>query len=216
MSTTLSINNFGNLNLVEPTQFDADYPASTTVLNIKNTANYSAGDFLILGMVGTEQSEKAVIQTVTPNTSITLTTGTKFPHKRFEPIVSLFGDQVRVYRANNVDGSIPADASFASLSTFNINIYKDYTSYTDSSGSSAYWYKFTYFNSTTSAETALAGATAARGGGYGHYCSIADIRTEAGFNNNTNIPDALIDSRRIDAEGEINSELMDVYTLPFA
>jgi hypothetical protein len=136
-------------------------------------------------------------------------------HKRYEPTIKLFGNQIRLYRATNVDGTIPADTSFASISTSNIDISQPFTLMTDGSGGTGYWYKSTFYNATTSSETPLSLSYAFRGGGYGHYVSIQDIRNEAGLQEQSQISDSQISARRDQAESEIKGFLSaGGYTMP--
>lgn len=214
MSATLKIDNYGSLNLKESTQLDADYAAGINAFTLKSTLNYQANDFVILGQLGAEGCELMTIQSVAAQVA-TMTANSKLLHKRFDAFTSLFGNQINVYRAINVDGTQPLDGAFTLLTTVAIDPDQNYTTYTDAGGGSNYWYKFTYTNSISAAETSLADSMAARGGGYGHYTTVDDIRREAGFTNNANITDAVINSRRIDAEDEINSELTGIYTVPF-
>ena len=214
MSQTLKIDNFGATNIIQPGVLDADSTAGATSIILQNTAGFLTTAPIVIGQLTAQTSEPATVSAVPNATSLTVSALT-LVHKRFETVTQLFGNSVNIYRASNVDGTLPADASFTLLTNVTLDYNSATTSYTDAIGSSAYWYKFTYYNSTSSTETSLADSIAQRGGGYGHYCSVADVRTEAGFENNANISDAVVDSRRIDGEQEINGELYEVYTLPF-
>lgn len=214
MSATIKIDNFGSLNIKELGQVDVDAAAAQANVTLKSSANFLANDYVVIGRRGTEPAELKQILSVAAAV-VTLTANLSYLHSRFEPFTSLFGNKIRVYRAPNVDGSQPADGAFTLLSTTDIDVDQAYTSVVDAAGSDQYWYKFTYYNSTTTDETNLADSAAARGGGANSYCSIDDIRQEAGLVYNQFITDSQIDTKRQAAQAEVNSALVGVYTVPF-
>lgn len=215
MAQTLTLDNYLPLNLLEATQLDADSIVGATTLTVRNNQDYSVNDKILIGAVGTENCELAIVSAVTGNASLTIG-ATKFPHKRFDQVTKTFGDKAKIYTAPNVSGLAPADSAFTTLlTTLTLDTDNFYTQYTDSGGSSSFWYKYTYFNSQSSAETAIANSLAVRGGNIGNYCSIDDIRDEAGLRNNPYITDVMIDLRRRDAQGEIDASLSGLYTTPF-
>lgn len=216
MATTLRVESFGDANIKEQQALDANAAAGATTLTLKNTANFGGGTFVYVGNLGTKVCEKLTINTVPSATSITVLAGPGIVHNRFEPITAVFGDQIKIYRALNVDGTIPADISFASAGLFvNLNPVDPYTEITDVTGSNAYWYKAVYYNSSSLAETSLASATAARGEDYGHYADLSEIRSEAGMTKATNLSESVINRYRLDAEAMVNGALVNTYTVPF-
>jgi hypothetical protein len=126
---------------------------------------------------------------------------------KYEKLIKLFGDQIRIFRASNIDGSIPADESFTELATISIEADQLFTDYLDTTGGSDFWYKFVYRNSANFYTTDLADSIAVRGGDFGHYVSVSEIRNEAGFTNNPDITDQMIADRREDAESEVKGAL---------
>lgn len=217
MSATINVESFGALNLKEQAQLDDDWAAAATTATLKSTQGLSSGSIIYVGMLGSEVCERLVINAPPTATTISVTSGPGVAHDRFEPVTAVFGDQVKLYRAANVDGSIPDDADFAAVgSPVSIDPDQTYTEITDSSGSSDYWYKYTYRNSASTAETDLADSVAARGDDYGHYAALEDIRSEAGLSNADGLADIAIDRHRLAAEAEINGKLAGSYTVPFA
>lgn len=214
MAQTLKINNFSDLNVVEKGILDADVAVGATSLTVQNNENIANLDHLYVGKFGAETSEKRTVSGVTAATGITVDALTE-KHFRFDPFTKLFGNQIKIYRAANVDGTQPADGSFTLLATVAIDFDQRETLYTDSGGSSSYWYKFIYYNSTSAAATNLADSKAVRGGGIGNYASIEAIRKKSGFQNNRNITDGDVDAERQAAQREIDSMLGDLYTVPF-
>lgn len=215
MSQTITIANFYGSNLKEASAVDADAAAGVTTLKLKYTDNFAANDFLYVGDLGGESSEICSIQSVTNATDIVLKAATTKYHSRFNPVRSLFGDKIKIYRAPNVSGYPPETSDFVLVDTINIDYDQVETQYIDSTGSDAYWYNYTYANSYNSTETSLGDSSPVRGGNAGNYCSVASIRSRAGMGGNKWITDATIDVHRQAAQTEINSNLTGLYSLPF-
>lgn len=214
MSQTIKLPNYPSNNLAEYTRLDADSLAAANSITVQNSQDFSAGQYVLIGNPGSETAEIAIVGTVSSNTSIPFTTNLKFPHDRFSFVYKLNGNKLRVYRANNIDGTQPADGVFALIDTVDVDTDQSYTLYIDATGSSAHWWKYTFYNSTTTTETNIADSKAVRGGN-NNYISIDAIRNEAGFNNNRNIGDELIDDKRQIAQSEINGAISGIYVLPF-
>lgn len=215
MSKTLTLNNFPAANVVETSELNADAVAGTS-FTLKDNQGFSSGDFVIIGRLGSETAELRTVDAANANlTGLTITAATKLPHDRFDPITKLFGNKMRIYRAANVDGSIPAAASFTLLETIDIDPDQMATRYTDATGSSDYWYKRVFYNSTTAAETPLDEATAVRGAQYPAYATVEEIRDKAGLNSARYITDEKIDEKRRAAQAVIDAQLTGLYTVPF-
>lgn len=214
MAQTLTLSNFDNPNIRETTKLNADVAVADTNLTISFSDDIEAGDFLYLSRLGSESGEVVTVASIIDADSITASAATK-PHGRFEDATVLFGDQIKIYRAINVDSSQPADDTFTFLDTANIDYDQPTTTYVDDTGGSGFWYKYIYRNSSSGEETLLTDSSAARGGGVGNYCSIQAIREEAGFQNNRYITDNQINNERQAAQDEINAELNGIYTIPF-
>ncbi|MFD4554412.1 phage protein Gp36 family protein [Streptomyces sp. NPDC058469] len=214
MPTTLRANSFSAAIIQEIAQLDANAAAAATSLTLKSNQGLTVGDFLYAGTLSQERCEKCVVASLTGTTGVGVG-ALGFAHLRFEPITQVSSDQIRFYRAANADGSVPVDASFSIVATRNIDPDQTGTFYTDSAGGSDYWYKYTYYNSVTLAETPLADAAAVRGSDFAHYVTLDAVRTKAGFGGNTNLSDTIVDQARRDAESEVNSALISKYTVPF-
>lgn len=217
MAVTLRIDNYSSLNALESTVFDADSAAGVSTIIVRNTQGIAANSYILLGIAGAESSELVQVSTVPNSTSFTLAAPTKLNHFRFDPVQQLFGDKIKIYTAPNVDGSQPLDASFTALSGGLITMLYDQasTNFTDAAGDATKWYKFSYINTTTSAETALGDSGAARGGGANNYCTVDNIRDQASLQNNRWVTDAQIANKRAIAQAEIDSELAGLYVVPF-
>lgn len=217
MSEILHLTNFDSLNLLERTELDDVAEAGQATVKVRNTDGLNANDYVIVGHRGEEDAELKQIQSINSSTRvITLTTNLLLDHNELDPLVSLRGNQIKVYRAANVDDTVPADASFSVIATKTIEADQDYTEYADAGGGEDYWYKKTYYNATTTAATALSTSPATRGGNHGHVIDLYDIREEAGFVNNEKITDSMISIRRTMAESEALGAIARRYTLPLS
>jgi hypothetical protein len=199
----------------QQTRLTADAPVSSSTLTVENTAGFSATDFFTIGNFGSETAELLTITSTTGANTITPTASTSFAHLSGEAVLRLFGSKLRVYRAANVNGQPAADDTFTLLATIDIQVDQTGTEYTDADGGEGYWYKYTCYNPTSGSETSLSDSQAVRGGNVGNYCSIADIRQEAGFMYAPYITDDMIDQKRQAAQREIDGALVGIYAVPF-
>lgn len=213
MSATLELDNFNSTSIQEKTYLDLDY-ATGTSLYIKSSQNITSDLYALVGTIGQEQTELALIDSVSGNV-LTLHTALNNTHNIYEDVTILIANQMQIYRAADIDGSIPADSAFSALDIVNIDPDQLTTTYIDAGGSSNYWYKYTYLNESTSDETLLQDSVATLGGNV-HYTSLDNIRQEAGFNANEFISDVLISDKRDVAENTINATLSSLYTVPFS
>lgn len=214
MSVTLQIPNFNALNVLETTTLTADASVGATTLSVQNSQGYALNDFVVVGRPGSDGAE---IRSVTANPTLSnqlTVSAIGLKHNQTDSIVKLFGDQISVYRAINIDGSLPAVTDYAVIATIGIDADDPTTFYTDAGGSNAYWYRYIYSNSVSSSMTSLSDSIPSRGDKQ-HYCSIADVRNEAGLNNAQFVTDLTIAAKRDAAEAEINGVLSGFYTVPF-
>lgn len=214
MPTTLQIPSFAPSNIKERTSLSADH-VSGTDLTVESTQGFSPDDIIYVGQLSREGCERADVASLTEQDTLTLNSALQTPHSRLDAVTSVVGDRIKIYRAANVNGSVPADGTFSELAIRTIDPDQLSTYYTDSSGSSAYWYRYTYYNPTTGVETSLLDSEPVRGDDFGHYASVSEIRHEAGFDGSVNLSDNAVDAQRRIAEAEINSTLRSAYTVPF-
>jgi hypothetical protein len=214
MSQTIKVSNFSPNNVVERSKLAADVAIGASTISVEYADNIANGNYIYIGRLGSELGELRTVSGAPSGQVVSLSAVTSKLHTRYDDISTLFGNSIRVYRAANVDGTQPSDGSFSLLSTVTIDYDQLETSYTDASGGSGYWYKFTYFNSTSTAETNIADSFAVRGGQVS-YCTLEDVRREAGFLSNYNILDNTVDLKRRAAQQLLNGTLDGLYTLPF-
>jgi len=215
MAQNLSLTNYSASNIVERAKLAADAAKSQAVIVVDNAQNIVANDYLLIGRPGGNIS--AVYQVLSVNgTSITLTTNLSAYAQRGDEVTKLYGNQLKVYRAAYSSGSIPTDGEYTVVGGSPVDIDPDQltTNFTDSTGGSGYWYKYTFYNSTTTNETAIAASKAVRDTSSTDYASIDDVRREAGFAGNTNVTDELIYRKLQAAQSKINGMLSGRYVLP--
>ena len=216
MATTLRIDSFHESNIVERGELAADALEGATTLLLRSTQGILVGQVIYVGHLSREGIEKAAVLSVDDETTLTLAAPLKLAHKAYEPVTAVLGDKIHIYRAVNVIDAVPADDAFTVMATRDIDPDDMSTYYRDSAGSSGYWYRFTYFNETTLAETSLTELEAVRGEDVPHYASIREIREAAGFQNAYNLADSRIEMHRRLAEAEINTALAGNYIVPFS
>lgn len=217
MAQTLQIPNYGSLNIINgsQTQLTAATASGVNSLPVQDVDDFATSGYVLIGTKGAGTSELLQAGTISGATTIPLTTNTAQAHNQFDPVYPLFGNQINVYRATDAGlGQQPADASFSLIATVAIDYSEATTSYTDPLGGGGYWYKFTYFNSTNSGETDIGSATAVRGSFTVSYCSLDEIRRQAGFANSPFVIDDQIDEKRQAAQDEINGALDEFYETP--
>ncbi|HVB24123.1 MAG TPA: hypothetical protein VNG51_19450 [Ktedonobacteraceae bacterium] len=216
MANSISLTNYNRPNLVgQPTALTQDLAAGVNSLPVGNSASFSGGGYVIIGSLGSSVSEMQTATSPVSSTAIPLSATTSLPHNFNDLVTLLFGNQIRVYRANDVsgNGTQPPDADFSLITTINITPNSASTQYTDATGVAGQWYKFTYYNSTTTSETDLSSSNAAQTGVV-HIASTDQVRNAAGFRTNAKVTDDIINEFRDAAEKEVLGSLAAVYTLP--
>lgn len=214
MAEVLRPTNFDAINLLEKTELSADVASGQKVANVLNAQGLTDDDYYIIGHLAQELSELAQLDSKSGN-ALTAVANYGQAHKKGDAVIKLFGNKIRIYRAANVSGAVPADGDFSLLATLDIEADQNFSEYTDSTGGSGYWYKKTYYNSANGSETDLADAVAVRGGNYGAYATWEEVREEAGLTNNKWINPNIYQEKLTSAQSEVNTSLrIGGYTLP--
>lgn len=129
------------------TRFASDINSGVTTIVTKNNKGFANGDFIVLGNVGWEQAEIVKVNgAISGNTDLTVT-ATKFPHSADTRIVYIGWDKIRVYKSTT-----GINGTYSIVTTIDIQIDQDGTSYIDSSTSTTDYYKFCTYNSVTDTE----------------------------------------------------------------
>ena len=214
MSVLLKLDNFGTSNVIEKGYINADAAANATSITLKNVQGVVVGVFLLIGKPAQENAEICRVISLAGNV-VTVSALTN-AHTKYTDVTVLAANKLKIYRAATPTTGQPATADYSLLSTVDIDYDNLTTRYTDDDGGVGYYYRYTYYNSQTEAETSLDNSQSVRGGGQNDYCSIRDIREEAGLVNNPYITDPYIADRRTEAQNTIDSALTGSFTVPFS
>lgn len=206
MPETIFADSYTPSNLGEKSFLTLDASSGQPDITVDNSNNFIANDFVLLSVQGTENSEIKQILSVAGDV-ITFTTNLENDYLEGEFVTELNANQIKFYRASNVDGNYPADAGYSLIGTVTIESDNLETQFIDNTGGSDYWYKYTYYNSSSTNESAISTSAARRGGNFGHYCTVDDIIREAGFGGNIHIPASVVADTREDAESEVQGSL---------
>lgn len=130
----------------------SDLIAGSNSISIVNNVGIAVNDYILIEPY-TERSEVAKVSSLTLNTGITFTTNLKFGHKTSTMIYKIPFDQIKFYSCVTAAGTY---VLIATIGTVNID-YKDiFTPLDYAAGTSALFYKRTFYNSTSLAESDIA------------------------------------------------------------
>jgi len=185
---------------------------SGVVISVESSQGVSTGDYVAIGFEGNEMCELCTV-TGTTNTSITVTT-LKFNHNSGEPFVIYRFNKRKFYGATSADGSYTELTGDGSPKDINVDDPQGTT--LEYTGTTYTHFKATYYNSTTSEETDIDDSEAVSGDESARYATNYAIRKHAGLAGNPRYSDARIETKRKQAENEINSTLAGRYVLPLS
>lgn len=196
---------------VETTFLTADVAAGSNIsLPVQSGINFANTDFVAIGLDGGEGSEIEQINAAVTNSAMQVAT-LKFAHKKGDPVVKYRYNKRKFYGAITATGSfteLTGDGSPKDISIEDMGVALEYT------GTTYTYFKATYYNSQDTAETDIAQSTAVLADETKRYCSLYQIRKQAGLTNNPRISDGRVEEKRKQAENEINSLIFSRYTLP--
>src|SRR3989304_7940792 len=121
--------------------------AAATAITVKNTSSFASSDYIQLGETGAEKTEIVKITTVTAPTSFAVVTATAYAHGVDTPIYGLLYNQVKFYRS--IDGGV----TYSLLATTDITPDSATTIYNDTNAVATYYYKSSFYNSTSTLES---------------------------------------------------------------
>jgi hypothetical protein len=120
---------------------------SSVTMTLDDNTGLSNADYVLVGEIGKGKTEIATINAaVTRGTAIQVAT-LVFPHNAGTPVRKIPYNQVKFYRAATLAGTKSQLGSAVA-----IDVEKEFTSYEDSANSTGYGF-FTFYNSTTTAES---------------------------------------------------------------
>jgi phage gp36-like protein len=197
---------------LEHAELNADASAGSSVaLTVLNNDSIIANDYIVIGQEGSETAELQQVSSVTGNTTVTVGT-LKFAHKKGEPITKYRFNKRKFYGATSQTGTYTELTGDGSPKTIQADdpqgTLLEYT------GSTYTFFKATYYNSTTTDETDIEDAEAVEADESLRYTSIYNIRKAAGIVDNEYLDDGYVETKRKQAENEINSAIFSRYTLP--
>ena len=119
MAQTLNLPNFKSNNILVGSQtiLSANVSAAASSLPVLNAQNYTS-QYLLVGIPGADTAELLPNTSVNSGTSIALTSNTVLAHYQNDPVMALFGNQIKIYRATDAgQGLEPPDSSFSLIAT---------------------------------------------------------------------------------------------------
>lgn len=193
---------------------DADVLAGSNVaLTLINNEGIADDTYIVIGWEGNELAEiQQVNQAVSPGTQVRVAT-LKFNHKKGEPVTVYRYNQRKFY------GALAAGGSYTQLTSYgspvDIAVDNPQGTFLEYNGGEGYaYFKATYYNSTTADETDQSDAIETSGNESLRYTTLWNIRKHAGLAGNGAYSDLRLETKRGQAENEINSAIFARYILP--
>jgi len=200
--------------LVELTYLNADVSSGGSSLTVENGDGFSTDDYIIIERLGAEQAELTKIATVS-GTTITLSSVLSFDHKDGIKVQKILYNQRYFYSCTTESGTFARISGGTNPKDIEVD-RPDGTFFEHTDGTSATWYKATYYNEVTTIETSLDDAIAAQGSESNHYTSLYAVRKQSGFEDAFGISDEVISDYRAEAENEFESRIATIYSTPLS
>jgi len=154
-----------DLSSFEKTYLSGDEASGQTALSVLSGSNFTAGEFIMIGIPGTEQCEIRKIDSVT-DTSITITVATSYSHGQGTLITFIPFDQIEIYSASSSGGS------FSLLATVSIRADASETFYAATADANTVYYKARFKNSGDTTYSDYSDEVAATGFEYNSVWSV--------------------------------------------
>ena len=183
---------------------------SNVSLTLESNSGFSDTDFLVTGTPGSEKAELDQINQAVSGASTVRVAALVRNHEAYEPVTKYRFNKRKFY------GCATADGTYVELSGSPVTIGVDdqQGTYLEYTGSTYLYFKATYYNSTTLVETDIDEVPAMQADERLRYCSLWDIRTQAGLTDNPFVTDGYLERKRKQAENLIKSYIGGVYQLP--
>ena len=135
------------------TNLTADVLAAAVALTVKSTVGFAANDFVIVGYPGAEGAEIVQVSGVTDGVTLAVS-ALVIGHSQLASVIKLPYNKVKVYSSATEGGT------YAEISGSPFTLLADqlYTPITDPAGTTATWYKASWYNSQSAVETAKGAA----------------------------------------------------------
>jgi len=141
----------------EETRITADTTAGATTLNVENTSGLSANNLILLEKLGQEKAEIVTISSIT-NKTLLVCSATSFDHSAGTKIFKIDYNQIKIYYSTT-----GISGTYTLYQTIPISVDQDITEFTDTSGTTTTYYKFSFYNSVSANETDLSDPLSASG-----------------------------------------------------
>lgn len=123
--------------------------AAAVTLNVQNTAGLNNADYLVIGKVGSEKTELVnITAAVSSNTQLTVS-ALKFDHSTDTPVTFTKFNQVRFYKSTD-GGTV-----YSIYTTVALAVDRLITTADDTTSLASYYYKATFYNSTSGKESSF-------------------------------------------------------------
>lgn len=207
MAQIVTLDQFTRFNLLEVTELTEDVFEGDTAITLLNSDSFDDEHAILIGNPVQEGAE-IVIPSDVDGAEVAVSALLR-DHLKGTRVYKLRASKLKVYRAANIDGLQPTEISDygSAIATIDVEPDQREIEYTDPTGGSDYWYLYTFFNPLDASESAINITEGVRGGDSGHYCTVPQIRNEAGFDENIYIPEALMAEAREDAESQVDGSL---------
>ena len=127
------------------------YSEDTTTISVVNNNRFAANDRIMIGEMGQEKTEIITVSAVSANGNDITVGATNFAHSADDPVYKMLFDQVKYYRSTTTSGGSYSLLSTQDMDVDNANLQ---TTYDDTTGTASYFYKFTFYHSISTLESA--------------------------------------------------------------
>jgi len=141
----------------EETRITADAVAGATTLYVENTSGLAANNLILLEKLGQENAEIVTISSITNKTTL-VCSSTSFAHSAGAKVFKIDYNQIKIYRSTT-----GINGTYSLYQTIPISVDQDITEFTDTSGTTTTYYKFSFYNSVSTNETDLSDPISAGG-----------------------------------------------------
>ena len=140
---------------LEKSYLSNPYSSGITSVAVKNNDRFATNDRIMIGEMGAEATEVVTVSAVDAD-GISLTIGaTDYSHSADDPVYKLRFDQVKFYRSTTGSSGTYSALSTQDLDVDNADLK---TVYDDTTGTSSYYYKISFYHSISTLESALTDA----------------------------------------------------------
>lgn len=137
---------------LEKSYLSNPYNVGVISIQVKNSDRFVANDRIMLGEMGQEKTEVVTVSSVNADGNTMVIGATVFAHSADDPVYKLRFDQVKYYRSTTTSTGVYTVVSTQNLDVDNADLQ---TYYDDTTGLDAYYYKFTFYHSISTNESAF-------------------------------------------------------------